>query len=207
MPSAHILHVPVIEQATGSTCGGTCLAAVAQYLGKHISPHDFGEYAETTPEGTDHEQMILGAQRSGATVFAKRHAAPADLVRFVSRGLPVVVGWWSNDAEYPDPYDPKWSLQKKKRLDCGHYSVVTGVTPTGFVFMDPQLDDTGHVVGICEKTTKLWKTIWYDTNGNDYHRVNGWFMALNYEGAHFATKKNRGHDYPALPPPPRRRGR
>ena len=68
------------------------------------------------------------------------------------------------------------------------------MTPTGFMFMDPQDDDNGRTVGLCEKTEEAFKPYWYDTDTDAYERVNRWYMVINYAGRRFADEVGGGED-------------
>ena len=120
MRSPHLLDVPVIAQPSDYECGNTSLAAVAQYLGKHYSTSKLRELAGTTTDGTDHRNLIAGAVATGATVVARSDGSFDELASFISRGLPVIVGWWSMAAG-DSHFDPSWTLAERRANDCGHY--------------------------------------------------------------------------------------
>jgi ABC-type bacteriocin/lantibiotic exporter with double-glycine peptidase domain len=189
----HALHVPVIGQASSFACGNTSLAAVVQYFGKPFSPAELAVLANTTKDGTDHATLVAGAVATGATVFAKAKGTLGELAGFVSRGLPVIVGWWSmgpGDAHF----DKAWTLGQRKQRDCGHFSVIRGTTPGGFLVMDPQHGDDERTIGYCEKPAKAFEAVWYDTDGPAYEKVTRWYMVLNYAGRLFA-KEHGGEDH------------
>jgi ABC-type bacteriocin/lantibiotic exporter with double-glycine peptidase domain len=192
----HILAVPVIGQRTGHECGNTCLAAVVRYFGKPFSPAELATLAGTTSDGTDHAKLVAGAVATGATVFAKERGTLSELAGFIARGLPVIVGWWSMGPG-DLAYDRRWTLPEKRRLDCGHFSVIRGTTPDGFLFMDPQDGDDERTIGYCEKSDATFEDVWYDTDTDAYVRVDRWYMVLNYAGHRFADEIGGGEDHPA----------
>lgn len=198
MPRAtHILPVPIIGQRTGYECGNTALTCVLQYLGKHVTVAEVARLAGTTKNGTDHADMIAGALKAGATVFARSGGgkrALDEVVSFVSRGLPVICGWWSMWAGDAD-FDPGWSLQERVERDCGHYSVLRGYTPSTLLFMDPQDGLSGTTIGYCEIADDEWLRVWYDTDTAHYELVKTWYMVLNLEDRLFARDLGVGRDH------------
>jgi ABC-type bacteriocin/lantibiotic exporter with double-glycine peptidase domain len=184
----HNLPVPVIGQRTGHECGNTSLAAVVQYLGRQGSPAELAVLARTGEDGTDHAGMIAAAVATGATVFAKAGGTLDELAGFIARGLPVIAGWWSMGPGDRD-FDPRWTLAERRRRDCGHYSVVHGVTPTGLLIMDPQDGDDGRTIGTCEMSDELFERVWYDTDTDRYVQVHRWYMVMSYERRRFASTR------------------
>lgn len=184
----------MIGQASSFSCGNTCLAAVVQYFGKPHSPDELGVLAKTTKDGTDHATLVAGAVATGATVFVKQKGTLGELAAFVSRGLPVIVGWWSMDPD-SEHFDKKWTLGQRKLRDCGHFSVIRGTTPAGFLFMDPQDGDDERTIGYCEKPAKPFEAVWYDTDGPAYDKVTRWYMVLNFAGRQFAKDVKGGEDH------------
>lgn len=197
--ATHVLQVPIIGQRTGYECGNTALTCVLQYLGKHVTASEVARLAGTTKSGTDHAQMIAGAVKAGATVFARSgggERAVGEMVEFVSRGLPVICGWWSMWAGDVD-YDAGWSLERRVKRDCGHYSVLRGYTPDSLLFMDPQDGLAGATIGYCEYSDDEWLRVWYDTDTADYELVKNWYMVVNFEGRLFAPELGSGQDHRA----------
>jgi len=202
--ATHVLWVPVIGQRTGFECGNTALTCVLQYLGRHVSVGEIGRLAGTRAQGTDHAGMIAAAVATGATVFAKEgggKAAIKEVVGFISRGLPVICGWWTmwpgeKVGQVDVDHDPGWTLKEKIARDCGHYSVLRGYTPATLLFMDPQDGLAGTTIGYCEYTDSEWLRVWYDTDTDQYQLVKNWYMVVNYEGRRFADEVGAGTDYP-----------
>lgn len=189
MRHTHILHVPVIRQRTSYECGNTALTSVLQYFGKHYSVDTLATLANTRTVGTDHGDMIAAAVKTGATVFARSgggETALADVVELVSRGIPVIVGWWSMDNG--PHFDERWTLEERAARDSGHYSVVCGYTPSTLLLMDP---DNGPR----EFADEEWMRVWYDTDTDAYERVTTWYMALNFAGLRFTEEFGGGRDF------------
>lgn len=202
--ATHILQVPVIGQRTGYECGNTALTAVLQYLGVHVTVDEVGRLAGTRREGTDHAGMIAAAVKTGAHVFARSggggKTALKEVVGFVSRGLPVVCGWWSMGVgaavgEVDADYDRGWTRKQRAARDCGHYSVLRGYTPSTLLFMDPQDGLAGTTIGYCEYADAEWLRVWYDTDTDAYELVKNWYMVVNYDGRLFAKEIGAGQDH------------
>jgi hypothetical protein len=201
--ATHILQVPVIGQPTGYECGNTALACVLQYLGKHYTVSELAALAGTSRSGTDHADMIAGAVKTGAHVFARSgggRRAIKEIVSFVSRGLPVICGWWSmSTGDHPGQadvdYHRGWTLRERIARDCGHYSVLRGYTPSTLLFMDPQDSLAGTTTGYCEYTDAEWLRVWYDTDTPAYQLVKNWYMVVNFDGRLFADEIGDGADH------------
>jgi ABC-type bacteriocin/lantibiotic exporter with double-glycine peptidase domain len=171
-----MLTVPAILQAEGE-CGNTSLAAVARFFGRAESPADFAKAAGTTIDGTDHGNMVAAAKAMGARARAKATGTIAELAASVMEGVPPIVGWWSLD-QGDGEFDRRWSLARRKRKDCGHYSVVKGVTETHVVLMDPQEGPSGGVWDDHAFTHEAWMRVWHDTDTPRYRPVRRWWMAM-----------------------------
>ena len=148
-----VLDVPVLVQPTDHECGNTCLAAVAAYFGKRFSIADMKRLAGTTEAGTDHAPMIEAARATGARVHAAAGGTLDEVAGFVARGLPVIVGWWTDDGD--------------------HFSVITGVLPDRIVMMDPE-------AGRVELDRAAFERAWHDTDTEAHVRVDRWYLVLDY---------------------------
>ncbi len=194
--STHILDVPIIGQKTAYECGNTVLTSVLQYHRKHFSVADLREMAGTKETGTDHANMIEAATKTGATVFARSgggEKALREIIGFIDRGLPVIVGWWSME-EKDVHYDETWSPTEREARDAGHYSVLRGYKPETLLFMDPH--DGGS--GDCEWVDFEFMRVWYDTDTDAYELVKNWYMVINYDAVRFADTLGAGQDFPYL---------
>ncbi|MBA2544824.1 MAG: C39 family peptidase [Deltaproteobacteria bacterium] len=166
------LEVPVLVQPTGYECGNTSLAAVFQFFGKQVTIAEAGALAKTTEDGTDHHNLIAAARATGARVIARSNGTIAELAWFVARGVPPIVGWW---MEGDRDWDRRWSAVRRKRKDCGHYSVVTAVTSEHVVLIDPH-----GACGARRFTHEGFARVWYDTDTALYRHVVRWFLAMSY---------------------------
>ena len=93
------------------------------------------------------------------------------------------------------PEGQPWHRGQAKNRDCGHFSVLRGTTPDGFLFMDPQDGEDGQTIGFCEMTAAAFAAVWYDTDGPDYDKVTRWYMVCNYAGRRFSGEVPRGVDH------------
>lgn len=176
------LRVPVFGQGE-SDCGPTSLKAVCRFHGKRYSARALARLAGGAIDGVDHARLIRAARLTGAHVFSKAEGTLGELAWFVSNGLPVIVGWWSQE-QGDVPFDTKWSLAERRRGDCGHYSVVCGVTKNRVLLMDPQWEhpSTGwRIVGMRSLSRRHFLRVWYDTDTKQLRRVDRWYMVVHYD--------------------------
>jgi hypothetical protein len=194
--STVILDVPVFGQQEAE-CGSTSLKAVVWFHGRRLSAKRLRQLCRVTEEGVDHEALVLGAVATGATVYAKAKGTAAELRWFLVHGYPVIVGWWSMDPGDAH-FDPKWSPQQRLDRDCGHFSVVYGMTKRHVLLMDPQWAPTAgrlRIVGRRRLPMDAFMGVWYDTDTKAYKKVERWYMVVNYEGRRFAGQFPGGRDY------------
>jgi ABC-type bacteriocin/lantibiotic exporter with double-glycine peptidase domain len=174
------LEVPVFGEREGE-CGNTALKAVSWYQGQRLSARRLGKLAHLTKDGIDHAHLVRGARRAGARTYG-RNGTLAQLRAALERGVPPIVGWWSQDPGDPD-FDPKWPLIARKYLDCGHYSVVCGMGKRGILLMDPQWETKDcrlRVVGHRWMSRPHFLRVWYDTDTPRYRKVKRWFMVAEF---------------------------
>ena len=195
------LDVPVFGQAEGA-CGPCSLKAALWYHGHRISAAQIARTAGSIPDGIDHGPLIQLARRFGASVFAKPLGSTEELRWFLERGLPPIIGWWSQDRGDPG-FNPAWSLKERREHDCGHYSVVSGIDLNRIQLMDPQWETRGgrlRIVGHRWMPRGHFRTVWYDTDTAAYKRVMRWYMVVHFETEQFAGRMKEGRDYGPLVP-------
>jgi hypothetical protein len=133
-----------------------------------------------TDDGTDHGPLAQAARRLGADVTTSSGGSLRDLLAYTQEGFPVIVGWWSRDPGQ-SAFDPKWTLAQRLEGDCGHYSVVCGVTKNRVWLMDPQWTRDGtRIVGRRSFSVKSFLRNWYDTDTSRYRRVDRWYMVARF---------------------------
>lgn len=157
-------------------CGPASLKIALTKFGKTC---DEGQLAKlcgaTEEEGTDHESLVAGAVKLGATVFEKSNGSIEELKFFVhKKRLPVIVGWWADDGSNPN------RESENPEDDQGHFSVIYAITKTHIYLLDPSSD-----TGITRLSIKKFLSCWFDTDTPQYVRVNRWYMVINFEGAKF----------------------
>jgi len=157
------LAVPAFHQREAE-CGNTSLKAVCWFHGWRWSARRLGALARGTHDGIDHAGLVRAARATGGRVTAGSGSLET-LRESIARGLPVVVGWWDGEPAL----DASRPLAERRALDCGHYSVITGVGATRVQMMDPLL---GHTSMAIERFLPRW----YDTDGPRYRRVDRWFL-------------------------------
>lgn len=183
-------------------CGNTSLKCVCWYHGKRYSAKRLGELCGLTEDGIDHVPLAVGATRTGAHAFVKDEGSISELRRFLERGYPVIVGWWSILPEEAEdgylPFDASWDRDKRAEMDAGHYSVVHHITDEWVYLMDPQaftVDGETIKGGFRRMRIKTFLDVWYDTDGPDYEKVERWYLVVNYDGKTFADVVKGGKDY------------
>lgn len=96
-----------------------------RYFGKDYSVATLRELANTCTVGTDHDDMIAAAVKAGATAVARSgggETALAEIAELISRGVLVIVGWWSKAPGDLDHVE-RWTPEERMARACGHYSV------------------------------------------------------------------------------------
>jgi ABC-type bacteriocin/lantibiotic exporter with double-glycine peptidase domain len=178
------LEVPVFRQETGYECGSTSLKSVLWYHKRRVTAEELRRLCGVRRDGVDHGKLVRGAEKLGATVLAKSGGTLAELRGFLRDGLPIIVGWWSRDPEADDVhFQESWPLPERRRRDCGHYSVVSGISDERIWLMDPQQElSRGHwrVVGDTSMTHRDFLEVWYDTDTDRYVRVDRWMMVVRF---------------------------
>lgn len=173
--------VPVFGQEEAQ-CGVASLKSVLWSFGDRISARRLARLSHASEEGVNHRPLVAAARHRGFNVLARDRGSIADLRRLLDQGSPVVVGWWSMD-QGDRHFDPRWTLPERRELDCGHYSVVSGIDGRRIRLMDPQWEQPGgrgpwRVVGQRWMSLADFSRVWYDTDTDDYHKVERWYMVV-----------------------------
>ena len=183
------LEVPVFGQRA-SECGNTSLKAVLWFHGMRLSARRLGRMVGVSELGTDHHGLVRGALAAGARAFERTGGTVGELGWFARRGYPVIVGWWSRE-EGDAHFDPRWPLGERRARDCGHYSVVSGVTGRTVALVDPQWKlhrGRWRVVGRTRMPRAAFLAVWYDTDGPRYRRVDRWYLVVHRSDLRFAGR-------------------
>lgn len=190
------LKVPVFGQREAE-CGNASLKSVLWYLGRRVSAAYLSGLGRATPEGMDHAALIGAAHDCEASVFARAPGSIAELRWFLTRGYPLIVGWWSRDPGDAH-FNPAWRLAERRERDCGHYSVIAGMDGSRVLMMDPQWEEHNgrlRILGRRWMPIDEFSRVWYDTDTEAYRKVERWYMVVHLDGATFASRFNGGKDH------------
>ena len=132
MPAAlHIrIHVPLVRQPDGYTCGVAALQSVLHYFGHRVRFDALKAALGATPEqGTNYRRMVAYAEECGIETTVYITMDLPTLRAQIDAGVPVIVALqaWGDDAH--TAYADAW--------EDGHYVVVVGYSDEHFYFMDP----------------------------------------------------------------------
>lgn len=128
-------------QETAGWCGPASLKMVLAYYGVRKSERALARLSSATrSQGVEAPRLAKAARRLGFNALIKDRATLSDIKKFINKGIPVIVDWFSNDD--------------------GHYSVVVGVTPRTICLQDPEIR------GVRKMDIKTFKRVWFDFPGD-----------------------------------------
>ena len=169
-------------------CGAASLKILSGYFGKEYGEIMLARLCGTTVEnGTDHDGLITGAQKIGATVFAKSGGSVRELRYFIlERKLPVLVGWFLHDHD----------------VHTDHFSVACHLSKRYIHLMDPYFkkgrrSKYGCKNGKRKMSIRNFLEQWYDFDTPENLRVERWYMVINFQGLKFSFP--RGINYETGP--------
>jgi predicted double-glycine peptidase len=145
------LKVKGFQETRGQgTCGPASLKIVLQYYGLSKSEKELARLSGTTQRlGTSEKGLLKAARQLGFQVFAKTESSFQDIEKWLNRGVPVIVDWFTRGRkDYSD-----------SDMADGHYSVVCGIDETYIYLQDPEI---GRIRKI-EKND--FKRVWFDFPG------------------------------------------
>lgn len=120
---------------TAGLCGPASLKIVLDYYGASVTESALAQASGASREkGASLKGLIKAARHFGFEVFSKEKSTFGDLRRFIKKGMPVIVDWFSEDD--------------------GHYSVAVDIDQKNIVLMDPELG--GERKMSLEKFQRLW---------------------------------------------------
>ncbi|HUY69815.1 MAG TPA: C39 family peptidase [Candidatus Tyrphobacter sp.] len=149
--SINILKVkPFQETLNADMCGPASLKMVLAYWGLQKSESELARLLGVKKGlGTDDKSLKLAAEKHGFKVKIKNNASFADLERWLGKGVPVMVDWFSRGRlDYPLSAVPD-----------GHYSVVVGLDKTHIYLQDPEIG------GLRKITRDDFGRVWFDFRG------------------------------------------
>jgi len=113
-----LLAVMPFRQTPGY-CGPASVKMILDYYGISMSELDIADAAGTSSAGTSAEGLTRAVCQFGYRAHIIDRASFAEIERFLDRGIPVIVDWFSQDE--------------------GHYSVVVGLDEMNVYLQDPEL--------------------------------------------------------------------
>lgn len=135
-----MLKVPSYRQRPGY-CGPASLKMIFAYYGVHLSEKSIAKKARTTKKwGTSGKQMVLAAKKYGYDSRLKDNSSLKDLKRYLKKGAPPIVNWFSKDD--------------------GHYSVVIGLDRKKIYLRDPEKK------GLTALDLEMFERCWFDFLAN-----------------------------------------
>jgi len=128
-------------QETAGWCGPASLKMVLDYYGVRRSERALARLSGATrSQGVEAPGLARAARKLGFTALIKDRATLSDIKRYVKKGIPVIVDWFSKDD--------------------GHYSVVVGVSSDTMYLQDPEIGRMRVM------STKTFKRVWFDFPGD-----------------------------------------
>jgi len=113
-----MIHLKLYRQKPGF-CGPSSMKMVLELYGVKKSENELGRMTHCSPiVGTPGAKIVAAAKKLGFQAFLKDEATLADVRKWVEKGIPVILNWFS---EYE-----------------GHYSVAVRVTAKSVFLMDPE---------------------------------------------------------------------
>ena len=126
-----LLHVkPFQETLHGGYCGPASLKIVMDYYGVQKSEQEIAKRCRRNPKlGTTDTSIKKTAESYGFKVEIKNKANFTDIQRWLKRGVPVIVDWFT-----PGRLDAPAS-----EMPDGHSSVVMGLDKKNIYLQDPEI--------------------------------------------------------------------
>lgn len=113
-----MINIKPFKQSPGM-CGPACLKMIFEYYGINKSEKELAKLTKTTPtRGCFEKDMVRASNQFGFKAVVKDKSSIKELRKLVSKGIPVIVDWFSP-------------------IDAGHYSVVVGFSGSKILIADP----------------------------------------------------------------------
>jgi predicted double-glycine peptidase len=152
-----IIAVPAFQETLRSgTCGPASLKMVLAYYGVEKEEAELVRMCRTDPRvGTDDDGIRRAAEALGFVVKIKNESSIADVEKYLRRGIPLLVNWFSRGR-------PDYGLSE---VADGHYSVVVGLDKEHIYLQDPEIGRL-RTLGIPD-----FLRVWFDFKGE---QVESW---------------------------------
>jgi len=149
---------PKLVEQTPGYCGPASLVSLLDFYGIEKNEEELARLCGTMrEEGTYHVAMVNVLTGLGFNVVAKEGGTWEELKRLMAEGVPVLVGWFSDDP-----------------LPAGdHFSLVYRVDDERLWMMDPEEGKYREI-----KKEKFLKN-WYDFDTSQNKLVKGWYLYVS----------------------------
>ncbi|MBI4138462.1 MAG: C39 family peptidase [Candidatus Wildermuthbacteria bacterium] len=121
---------PFQETLRGGYCGPASLKIVLDYYGMRKSEKEIANRCGRNSKlGTDDISIKRVAESYGLKAEIKNEATFADIEKWLTRGIPVIVNWFTRGrSDYSD-----------SEIADGHYSIVMGLDKSNIYLQDPEI--------------------------------------------------------------------
>ncbi len=141
---------PFQETLHKNMCGPASLKILLDYYGVKKTEEELAVLCKTSNDlGTDDKGIKSAAEKLGFKVKIKNNSNFKDIDKWLKRGVPVIVDWFTRGrSDYAD-YE----------VSTGHYSVVAGFDSKYIYLHDPE-------IGKIRKLKKeYFMQVWFDFTG------------------------------------------
>lgn len=141
---------PFQETLYGGYCGPASMKIVLAYYGIEASEKELAQIMGHSAElGTTDRDFVRAAKKFGLKAVIKNKSNFADLERWLKRGVPPIVDWYTRGrADYPD-----------SEIADGHSSVVVGLDEKFIYLQDPEIGK------IRKLKREDFLKVWFDYKG------------------------------------------
>lgn len=141
---------PFQETLHAGMCGPASLKIVLTYYGVEKEEMELAQMCRTNrDDGTRDQDIKRVAEDLGFRVEIKNESDFCDIERWLDRGVPVIVDWFTRGRrDYTDA-----------AVADGHYSVVCGMDASCIYLQDPEIG------GIRKVDKEDFMTVWFDFSG------------------------------------------
>lgn len=142
---------PFQETLHSGYCGPASLKMVFSYYGVEKTEEELAILCgRSSILGVNDKALKRVAKSFGFDAEIQNHSTYKDIQRWLNRGVPVIVDWFSRGrTDYAEGETPD-----------GHYSVVVGLDSDNIYLQDPE---TGHMRVIDRND---FMRVWFDFNGS-----------------------------------------
>jgi ABC-type bacteriocin/lantibiotic exporter with double-glycine peptidase domain len=135
------------ETRNAGRCGPASLKMVLSYFGVHKSEASLARLCGTKRViGTDVAGLVRAAEQLGFNVYVKEFSTFRDIQKWLKRGVPVIVDWFSKG-------------RAELTVADGHYSVVIGLDRNWIYLVDPEFGRRRRL------SRPEFRRVWFDYEG------------------------------------------